>query len=284
MNYDIVHIQYPSIGFRWSLWPHFAGCLTSRKRSVVTIHEYSALPSLQRFSTHLFHWTAAQMLFTTELEAATFGKSLGERGTATQIVPIGSNVPTYPVKLARDLNVIYFGQIRPDRGIEEFIALARLSLGLSRPFGFLVLGSVPHKHSEYYQMIRAQAPAQMQWLIHLSLDDVAKVMASSFAAYLPFPDGASKRRGSMLATMANGLPVITRAGAATTPELLDSLLIAASADEALSQLDSLYAKPEFAQAKASQARSLVRRFSWEEIALRHAEIYNAMLFGPTNKN
>jgi glycosyltransferase involved in cell wall biosynthesis len=277
MNYDIVHIQYPSIGFKWSLWPHCAGCLTSYKKSLVTIHEYSGLPSLQRFSIHLFRWTAAQILFTTEFEAAMFGKTLGKRGTPQQIVPIGSNVPKYSTDLARDLNVIYFGQIRPNRGIEEFIALARLSFGLSRPFGFLVVGSVPRKHSEYYQMIRTEAPSRVQWLIDLESDDVAKVMASSLAAYLPFPDGASFRRGSMLAAMMNGLPVITRSGAATAPDLLDSVMIATQPGEALAQLESLCTRREYGRAKASHAQTLVRGFSWEEIARRHAEIYNAML-------
>lgn len=280
MNYDIVHIQYPSIGFKWSLWPHFAGCLTSYQKSVVTIHEYSGLPSLHRLSTHLFRWTAARMLFTTEFEASRFGKAFGNRNAPPQIVPIGSNVPEYPVDLTRNLNVIYFGQIRPDRGIEEFIALARLSFGVSRPFAFLVVGSVPRKHSEYYQMIRAEAPSQLQWLIDLELSDVAKVMASSLAAYLPFPDGASYRRGSMLAAMMNGLPVITRTGAATVPDLLHSVLPAAQPEEALAQLDSLYTRPEYGQAKASQARTLVRGFSWEEIARQHADIYNKMLSEP----
>jgi glycosyltransferase involved in cell wall biosynthesis len=280
MNYDIVHIQYPSIGFKWSLWPHCAGCLTSYKKSVVTIHEYSGLPSLQRFSTHLFRWTAAQMLFTTEFEAGRFRKDFARLGAPQQIVPIGSNVPKYPVDVARDLNVIYFGQIRPDRGIEEFIALARLSFGLSRPFGFLVVGSVPRKHSEYYRMIRTEAPSRVQWLIDLESDDVAKVMASSLAAYLPFPDGASYRRGSMLAAMTNGLPVITRIGAATAPDLLESVMIAAQPGEALAQLESIYASPEYGHAKASHARTLVRGFSWEEIARQHADIYDVMLSEP----
>lgn len=257
--------------------------LNELPKFVVTIHEYSGLPSLQRFSTHLFRWTAAQMLFTTEFEAAMFGKTVGNRGTLQLIVPIGSNVPKYPVDLARNLNVIYFGQIRPERGIEEFIALAGLSVGRLRPFGFLVVGSVPRKHSEYYRMIRTEAPSQVQWLIDLESDDVAKVMASSLAAYLPFPDGASYRRGSMLAAMMNGLPVITRTGAATVPDLLDSVLPAAQPEEALAQLESLNTRPEYGQAKASQARTLVRGFSWEEIARRHAEIYNAMLSEPVRR-
>jgi N-acetylglucosaminyldiphosphoundecaprenol N-acetyl-beta-D-mannosaminyltransferase len=255
----------------------------SHSRSAVTLHEYSVLPAVQRYSTHLFRWTTAQVLFTTEFEAARYRESLGRWGAVQQIIPIGSNVPTHPADLARNLNVIYFGQVRPGKGIEEFLELARLSFRLSRPFGFMVVASVPRKHSGYYRTIREQAPSSVQWLIDLPLDDVAKVLASSFAAYLPFPKGASYRSGSMLAAMANGLPVITRAGPATAPELRDVLMLVAGVDEALAHLDGLYDGRESAQAKTSQARRLVKRFSWEEIALRHAEIYSAMLSGRARK-
>ena len=191
--------------------------------------------------------------------------------------PHRSNVPTYPVDLPRDLNVIYFGQVRPHKGIEEFIELARLSLRLSRPFGFLLVGSVPRRHLEYHRTVREKAPSSVQWLIDLPLDDVAQVLARSFAAYLPLPNGASYRSGSMLAAMANGLPIITREGPATVAELRDVLMLVAGADEALAHLDALYDGRQCAQAKSSQARRLVQRFSWEEIALRHAEIYATML-------
>lgn len=276
-KYDIVHLQYPSIGFKWSLWPHFAGCLTSRSTSVVTLHEHSELPIAQRLSTHLFRWTTARIVFTTEFEAARYKRSVGSWGAAQQIIPIGSNVPTYPTVLARDQNVIYFGQIRPGRGIEEFIELARLSLTLSRPFSFLILGSVPQKHSEYYERIRKHSPPAVEWSMDLSLEDIAKVMAGSFATYLPFPDGASYRRGSMLAAMANGLPVITRAGAATVPELRETVMIADSAREALAHLDGIQGTPEASRVKPWKARTLADQFSWESIALRHVEIYREML-------
>jgi glycosyltransferase involved in cell wall biosynthesis len=283
LNYDIIHIQYPSIGFRWSLWPHFAGCLTSYGRSAVTLHEYSKSPAVQRFSTHLFRWTTDEVIFTTEIEAANFRATLGKSGPVQRIIPIGSNVPTHPADLARDLNVIYFGEVRPGKGIEEFINLARLSFRLSRPFSFLVVAGVPPRRAEYYRTIREQTPSSVQWLINLPLDDVAEVLARSYAAYLPFPDGASYRRGSMLAAMANGLPIITRAGPGTVPELRDVLMLATGPDEALAHLDAMYDGRECAQAKTAQARSLVQRFSWEEIALRHAEIYAAMLSGRPRK-
>jgi glycosyltransferase involved in cell wall biosynthesis len=277
LDFDIVHVQYPSIGFRWSLWPHFAGCLARRSKSVVTLHDHSLLPYAQRLSTHLFRWTTAQVLFTTDFEAARYRATLGKWGADQQVVPIGSNISPYPVDLERNRDVLYFGQIRPGRGLEDFIELARQSFALSKPFRFVVVGGVSERRSEYYRTIREQTPSFVQWSIDLPSDDVAEVLASSFAAYLPFPDGASFRRGSMLAAMANGLPVITRAGAATVPELRCSLMFATGAEEALGHLDRLCDAPECFREMLVRARSLTRQFSWEAIARRHAEIYLTLL-------
>ena len=279
-KYDIVHIQYPSIGYKWSLWPHLTGLFTRYTRSVATIHEYSALPKLHKLSTHIFRGSVSRLIFTTEFEAGEFRARLGKLGSAQQIVPIGSNVPTHPSELERNLNVMYFGQIRPDRGIEEFLSLAKLCFGLSRPFNFSVVGSIPKKHIDYYQAIRAKTPSGVRWLIDLDSKAVAKEMASSLAAYLPFPDGASYRRGSLLAAMANRLPVISRKGEATAPELLNGMMVADGAVQALARLDFIHAKPQEARIKALHARTLVRRFEWDEIATRHAEIYNEIADRP----
>src|ERR1019366_8987300 len=114
---------------------------------------YSRLPSLQRFATHVFRWTTDQVLFTTQFEAARY-RTLGNWDRVRQIIPIGSNVPTCPVHLPRDLSVIYFGQIRPGRGLEEFIELAKLGVRLSRPYRFSVVGSAPRKYSEYCKFMQ----------------------------------------------------------------------------------------------------------------------------------
>src|SRR5579863_9781322 len=53
-QFDIVHIQYPSIGNRKSLCPHLLGAMRVAKGTVVTLHEHSSLPILQRASTNLF--------------------------------------------------------------------------------------------------------------------------------------------------------------------------------------------------------------------------------------
>src|ERR1035438_3695173 len=133
-NFDIVHVQYPSIGNRGSLCPHSLGLMRVAKGVVVTLHEYSALPFTQRLSTHLFRFTSQQLLFTVDTELINYGRS----SVKQRVVHIGSNVAAFSQSMPRTLTVLYFGQIRPNKGIEEFLDLVRLSLRRGRNFKFKI--------------------------------------------------------------------------------------------------------------------------------------------------
>ena len=120
-----------------------------------------------------------------------------------------------PLRERPAARVVYFGQIRPNKGLEQFLELANRSIASKRPFKFKIMGSVPGAHQGYMRSLRSACSPAVDWALDLSFADVAETLAASFAAYLPFPDGASERRGSLLAALANGLPVLSTFGSAT---------------------------------------------------------------------
>jgi glycosyltransferase involved in cell wall biosynthesis len=272
-RFDVIHLQYPSIGHRASLGPHFVGAMRLSAACVVTLHEFSRLPLAQRLSTHLFRCTADHLIFTAEREMENFGRTKLPK----RVVHIGSNVPVSPDASSRALNVLYFGQIRPDKGIEEFLALAEKSDACGLPLTFQVVGSVPERRADYYRALRERSAAKVEWTIDASFDDVAKTLASSFAAYLPFPDGASYRRGSLLAALANGLPVLTGIGTATPGELVSVILPTDGIGQALAHLTRLHESPQEASHLGLAARAFAERFSWTTIAEQHKEVYSEVL-------
>jgi glycosyltransferase involved in cell wall biosynthesis len=280
-QFDIVHVQYPSIGNRSSLLPHFLGLMRVAKGVVVTLHEYSAMPMLQRLSTHLFRFTSDQLLFTVDAESIKYGRSWKQK----LVIPIGSNVPAFSSKSPRMLDVLYFGQIRPNKGLEEFLELASRSKQHGKPFRYRVVGSVAPRRAEYYDALRTQATPGVEWLIGLSFERVAELMASSLAAYLPYPDGASYRRGSLLAALTNGLPPITTINSETPREMLGVLLSTKGPDEALLHLERLIADPGHASAISEAGRTFAERFSWTEIARQHELVYTEELnkVGPSRQ-
>ena len=272
-NFDLIHVQYPSVGFRYTLYPHLVGWTGVTGAACVTLHEYSSLPLLQRLSLHLFRWSTRAIVFTTTEERSRFESLGGDGGAEHFCIPIGSNVPTAPPATLREMVVLYFGQIRPNKGIEAFVELARLSLARGQGVDFRILGAALPRHWHYLEALRANAPREIDWQLGAPLETVALQMASSLAAYLPFPDGASFRRGSLLAALSNHLPVISPVGAATPPELARVVLAAENPEQALVQLSFLLAFPALTAQMRDKSRSVAHSTSWLGIAECHRAMY-----------
>jgi glycosyltransferase involved in cell wall biosynthesis len=276
-RYDILHVQYPSIGYRGSLGPHFLGLLGTSRAAVATLHEFSTFTKLQQLSTHIFRWSGGTILFASEFERSSFNRRLGLLGATQVVFPVVSQVPYVPSSSGRDATVVYFGQIRPNKGLEAFLDLARDSIKSGRPYEFHAIGSVSKAHEAYAQSLAATAPPQVRWSFDLSFEEVGRTLGRSFAAYLPFPDGASERRGSLAAAWFNGLPVLSLIGAATTPSIRELLIVVQNPAEALSALDDLAKHPEEWESISRLLREYSENRTWDDVAKRHAAAYRAIL-------
>jgi glycosyltransferase involved in cell wall biosynthesis len=109
--------------------------------------------------------------------------------------------------------------------------------------------------------------------------DVSAHLLAADCAALPFRDGASFRRGSLLAALAHGCPLITTAPAdpATTADLADgrvALMIPPGDSAALAAaLARLAASPELRAALAAAGPRAAAPFAWPAIARRHTQLY-----------
>lgn len=272
---DVLHVQYPSLGYRASLLPQLLGRTRAAPITVATIHEFSALPKSQQLAVHLFRLTAHARVFVSQYEKDCFQRHLRCTGI-NRVIPIGSNIPVSPEPAERCPVVVYFGQVRPSKGIERFLELAKLSTSQHLPFRFEVIGSAPEKFREYGNRLRSESSHYAEWKIGLNSSGVSRRLASSLAAYLPFPDGASERRGSLLASLSNGLPVISTVGPATGA-LSGHFLVAHSPAEALPHLLELMRNPHWSHALRARERVFARQFDWAAIAASHRDLYSAVL-------
>jgi glycosyltransferase involved in cell wall biosynthesis len=277
-RFDVLHLQYPSIGHRHSLLPHVMGLAGLSARCFVTLHEHSMLPRAQRIANQLFRHTADRLVFTTAFEAEAFGA-----GAAACVIPIGSNIPSCRGEPPRSDTIVYFGQIRPGKGLEAFLTLAGRSHAFR--FGtatcatrFLVVGSAPPRWRDYRDALR-NTSQYVTWVDDVTPDQVAEILASARAAYLPFPDGVTYRRGSLLAALANGLPVIAPCGPETPAELADIVLPAQTPEDALEHVVTLCRDPASASRRGAAGHLLARRFTWPEIAAKHELLYRQAVQG-----
>jgi glycosyltransferase involved in cell wall biosynthesis len=95
-------------------------------------------------------------------------------------------------------------------------------------------------------------------------------------ALLPYTDGASARRGSLLACAAHGLAIVSTQPAGT--EVAAFVEAAPPSADALADAVLRVARaPEPLQAAS---RALAETVSWPRIAARHVEIYERLLYSP----
>lgn len=274
---DLLHIQYPAMGFGWSLAPHALGYVT-RRPTVVTLHEFALSTLLRRVSIAAFAGGVRHLMFTTDREQAAFVRRMRWVAGRTSVVPIGSNVPFLPPCPPGEPVVACFGQIKPNRGWEAFLDLARHAHGQGRKYRFRVIGSPIPGQQKYLAALRDNsAELAVEWRIDLPPDEVAVALSTATLAYLPYPDGVSARRGTLLAATGNGLPIVTSSGAACPPDVESIVTFVHGAAEALTCIDAIVRDPTRAARMGHASRTFADRFGWDSIARTHVALYARML-------
>lgn len=275
---DIIHIQYPTIGYGARLGPQFlAWRRISHRPLVVTLHEASRASFLRRVSLIPFGGTD-RVITSTEEERSYLGRLPGFDRKRIEVIPVGSNIPALGAVVQEEPPVLtYFGLFYPDKGAELFIATARLARErLGERVRFRLVGQVHPKYAGYYRRLRAmEGSREAEWVIGAGDFEAARLIAGSLACWLPYRDGVSFRRSSFMAAAVNGCPVITTRGRRIPEGLKEggNVLFAGSAREALQVIERLLEEPELRQRLKAGALALGRRFSWEAIAARHIEVY-----------
>ena len=273
---EIVHMQYPSTGYGWKLGPQMMMLL---QPMVLTLHEASQAHIIRRLSLYPFTIRAQRVIFTNEFERAYVSRLAPWIASRSSLIPIGSNVTplAYPVtKLKR--TVTYFGLIRSGKGLEQVIELAGLLHRHAPHWKTRIIGKLMPGFEALYQNLRERSQGlNIDWQVGLDEEALSIALAATDVAYLPFPDGASERRGSLLALLTNSAVIITTRGPHTPLQLREAVLFAASPLEAMSHIKSMDACPERNYLISLRARKYGRNFQWERIADMHLAIYRQCL-------
>ena len=98
---------------------------------------------------------------------------------------------------------------------------------------------------------------------------------------LPYRDGVSVRRGSLMAALAHGCAIITTNPQVDTPELVGNRhvrLVPAESPTALAlAIEDLAKNPELRADMGRNAAKLAADYSWEAIAARTAAFYQDLI-------
>jgi len=216
-------MPYPTRGYGRSIVPHLLCVYFSwftDKRFGVIIHELSQQPLKAYLAELLILFSANYIIFTTQNERNYAIKRIPFISKRSKVVKIFSNIKA-PIKIRpleeRNINIIYFGHIAPFKGLEKFINDVT---PLTKQYKVVIAGQIPPMYADYYKKIESLCNKTcIQLRINLEQTEVSELLNNSKVAYLPFPDGISERRGSVLASFINGAIVVTTFGKFTTKEL-----------------------------------------------------------------
>ena len=222
---DKLIIQYPTQGYGWSLLPFFLMIYFSKKmgkKCIVTYHEFSNQSLKAKICQNVFLFGVKKLVVTNEYEKKEIQK--WHKKLNISIIKIFSNIPkanNLKMLNTRKYNYCYFGQIRPNKGIEQFIELVRKLDGEK-----LLLGTIPKEFEQYgKKIVECAKQYNIRSINDASLVEVADFLNDSKLIILPFLDGVSERRGSFLAAAVNGCLICTTVGRYTSTQLKEIIYI-----------------------------------------------------------
>lgn len=271
---DLIHLQYPTVAQGRHLGPQAFGML---KRPIVTLHEMSGVHRLRTLSTLPFLFTARHVVFTSDYELGYARRVVPFVSGRASVIPIGSNVTPFINLCSKDdRSVVHFGLIRPNKGLERIIELARLIKSSDVAMSVVIIGSVLDQHRHYYAGLRNAAHGlPIRWHVDVPAEDVSRIIAQSSYAYLPFPDGVSERRGSLLAVFAQDAYVFTTRGDHTPASIEGAVHFCTHPAEVLSAMNGMGA--DVRDAVVSRSRQYLQTRSWNRIAQQHLQLYRTIL-------
>ena len=274
---DGLSIQYPTRAYGWSLKPHLLA-YTAPCPVYITLHEYAQAHPLRRLSLQfLARSKRAGFVFTSVAERSAFlSDGASQDCVYRKAIPIASNIPFAAGATTREANtVVHFGLLRPNRGLEAFLELVAIARRKNRNYRFRLIGAVPGSGFAYAQDRVAEAQALgVDVQLELNAGAVADLLAKSQFGYMPFPQGADVRRGSLLALLGNGVCTLTGTSVDSTPDLMSVVESVSGPEQALERLERLSGNAAACEGLSRGASVYAQQFRWDDIASRYLGLFH----------
>lgn len=308
---DVVNVQYQAVAYAMRLPIHLLPWWLQRRVDrptiVVTYHDLKvpylfpkAGPLRWQAVLALARWADAAIV-TNEEDRLTLSRYPPLASLAV-LVPIGSNIalclPADYDRLAwrarygvgaGDLLLAYFGFLNTSKGGETLVrTLHKLAIeppAAMQPHLLMIGGQVGASdptNRAYLRHVKSlidqlDLSERVHWSGYIPPEEVSANLMAADVCVLPYRDGASFRRGSFMAALAHGRPIVSTHPRVPLPELDDgeNILLAPpdDADALATAVTRVAADPALQQRLGDGAAALSRQFAWERIAIRTADLF-----------
>ncbi len=319
---DIIHIQYQTAAFGMHpaidfLPRYLRRQKVIRARVVTTFHDLR-VPYLFPKAGRVRAWVTRVLARSSDAVIATNDEDYARLSASNlkllSLIPIGSNIPTTPPPnyqttqwrarfgvAENETLLCYFGFLNESKGGETLVrALAQVPNAKLLMIGGQV-GASDATNAAYLAKVKALIADlgltdRVLWTDYTPPEIVTANFFASDICVLPYRDGASYRRGTLMAALAHGMAIVTTQVKShtcpcgrckgkskvksTLPELRDGencLLVLPDDPTALAAaIQRAATSPELRAKIGAGARQLAQHFTWDKIARQHLELYERM--------
>ena len=302
---DIVNVQFQTAAFDMHPAIHWLPSRLREAACVVTFHDLR-VPYLFPKAGPLREWIVRRLAHSAD---GAIAPDRGDEHTLRDVwhiqpvrwVPIGSNVPTDPppgydraawrAQLGAgtdDLLIAYFGFLNESKGVLVLVeALARL-VERGVPARLVMIGgragASDPTNQIYAKRVDALIAARgLDGRVHrtgfVPNEQVSGCFFSADLVALPYLDGISLRRGTLMAALELGRAIVTTPARADAPEL-DGVVETVPAGDPVAlaeRIEALWRSPSRRQALETAAMRAAGRFTWPGIARETLALYDDVL-------
>lgn len=282
---DVVNLHYQTAAFQMSPWIHFMPEVVRPLVPLITTFHDLRFPYLFPKATPLRTWIVNRLARQSSWSVVTNHEDANHLDwlITHSLIPIGSNIltesSTIHTKQSSSFELVYFGFLNDSKGVDIlYLAVARLRQD-GIPIHLTMVGdrigsSDPSNHA-YAQQLDTLAEqldihSSLTWTGYTTEEVVAQYLAQADVVVLPYRDGASFRRGTLMAAVHHGCAIVTTTPRVSVPEFIheDNMLLATPADpnDLADQLARLYYDEPLRSHLQKQAYGLRERFQWDKIA------------------
>ncbi len=304
---DVIHFQYQTAAYAMhpalNLWAWRPWSQHPRSLTAVTFHDL--LPPYLFPKAHwlgLRNWVTHTLARSLDIAITTNPEDTAQLQAIrpdTQEIPIGSNIAdatpphfqreTWRAHWGLPANapvICYFGFLNASKGGEMLVDVLKNLVDQGQDAHLLMIGgrvgASDPTNDTYLQKVEARIHTahlaqRVHWTDHIPHAQVSAAFHCADVCLLPYQDGASYRRGSFMAALTHGMPIVTTPPQVSYPELMhgQNVLLAPAHDvraqsNAVAQLLS---DENQRQLLGQNARQLARKFSWDAIAAAHLRTY-----------
>lgn len=301
---DWLHVQYQTAAFHMHPAINFAPILWKRRglRVAWTYHDLLVPYLFPKAGARLRRWVTERPSYTADLTIVTNEGDFQQlRGSASPLrkIPIGSNIQgQFLDDAARrrrraqrgydesSLVIAYFGFLNRSKGGLTLIDTLDVLVRQGHNAHLLMIGervgaSDVTNHA-YLSEVEARIGQlglgeRVKWTGHQPDDEVSADLNAADVLLMPYTDGVSLRRGTLMAGLVNGCAIVTTMPQSPLTELVDGrdLLLVPPEDpsSAAAAVAKIVTEDGLSLLLRANARQAAKQFSWPVIAQAHCDLY-----------